>query len=319
MSSVYLMSPPRRDWTIVGKSNRYSETARTPNAVAARDEWTSLANAIVDAGAEVLVVPPHPTQNLTGMPYVAEAGEFFVSGEQRRFILPSMASAHRQPEASWIGGFMEGLGFRTVHVPVVWEAQGDVIRNWDGGTVIHTFGTGRLARTSVRAYDHVAHLLSVRHLQIHFHADPWFHGNTFLNIYHAPPMPPRLNESHERVREAVLVCPQALLPGELNRLRVMMPHAEFMFISAKESYGYDTNSLQVGGTILAPSTLSDTAAGLFERLNLHISLLDMSELFGKGGGAPVCLTNRLWGLEAVELPDHVRWSKHPSIEAHTSM
>jgi N-dimethylarginine dimethylaminohydrolase len=132
-------------------------------------------------------------------------------------------------------------------------------------------------------------------------------------------MPPRLNEQNERVREAVLVCPQALLPGELNRLKSLLPHAEFVYISAKESYGYDTNSLQVADTILAPSTLSDTAAELFERLDLRISRLDMPELFGKGGGAPVCLTNRLWGLTPQDLPDHVRWSKHPSIGAHTSL
>ncbi|QED28230.1 hypothetical protein FRD01_13500 [Microvenator marinus] len=317
---VYLMSPPRRDWTIRGKSNKNSQRAAAPNPWRAREEWSQLADAIVAAGGEVLVIPPHPTQNLTGMPYVAEAGEYFRDREGRQsFILPTMKSEHRREEASWIGGFMAGLGFRTLRVPMVWEAQGDAIRATEGSKIIHTFGSGRFGRTGIRAYSAVAHLLSEKHIQIHFHADPWFHGNTFLNVYQAPAMPPRLNEDTNRIREAVLVCPQALLPGELNRLEAFLPHASFALINARESAGYDTNSLQVNDTVIAPTTVSETAQEVFRSLGLRLERLDLGELFAKGGGAPVCLTNRLWGLDAESLPDRVKWSKNAAIEDHTDV
>lgn len=214
---------------------------------------------------------------------------------------------------------MEGLGFKTERLSMTWEAQGDAIRADQGGSVIHTFGSGRFSRTSIRAYSAVAHLLSARHIQIHFHADPWFHGNTFLNVYRSPVMPKRLNEAEGRIRESVLICPQALLPGELRRLESFLPHARFVLINARESAGYDTNSLQVNDTILAPSTVSETASNLFRSMELEVVRLELGELFNKGGGAPVCLTNRLWGFDAQDLPDHVRWSKNPTVESHTSV
>lgn len=317
---VFLMSPPRRDWALRGKTNANSLGASPVNPVRAREEWTALANAIVDAGGEVLVVPPNPRENLTGLPYCAEAGEFWRDKDgAARFVLPSMAGEHRQPEADWIGGFMEGLGFKTHRLAVTWEAQGDGIRTHDG-RVIHTFGSGRFRRTEARAYGEVAHLLSDEHIQLHFHADPWFHGNTFLNVYHGPVMPPRLGERDDRWRQMVLVCPDALLPGELERLTSFMgPNAEIHKITKRDSLKSDPNSVQVLQKVLASDTITKSTEQALRNLDLEVVRLPMDELYGKGGGAPVCLTNRLWGLKKEELPDHVLWSKQPSIESHTDV
>ena len=317
---VYLMSPPRLDWALRGKANFRSQTAEPVNAARARAEWAQLADAIVAGGGEVIVCPPSPIRNLTGLVYTAEAGEFYRGSDgEPRFLLANMAVQHRHEESDWIGGFMEGLGVRTRTVRAKWEAQGDVLRALHGTRVVHTFGSGKYRRTEARAYEEVAHRIGGRHIQIAFRADPWFHGNTFLNFYEGAELAPRLGEEKSRIPTVTLVCPDALVPGELERLGRFLPEAEIVQLTTEESLGYDTNCLQVGSTVIGSTSMSDKAEHVFRGLGLDIVKLDLAELFLKGGGAPVCLTNRLWEAGASEFPDHARWSKHPSIEHHTRL
>lgn len=316
---VFLMSPPRLDWTLRGKANFRSENANPVDAVRARAEWARLANAIVAAGGEVIVCPPNPRKNLTGLIYTAEAGEFYRESDGApRYILPNMSVEHRRAEADWIGGFVEGIGFGTVAIRSTWEAQGDVLRAARGTKIVHTFGSGRYRRTEGRAYEEVAHRIGHRHIQIHFRADPWFHGNTFLNFYQGLTLPARLGEDGPRVPTRALVCEDALMPGELDRLRRFLPEADFVSISREQSMGYDTNCLQVNRTVIGSDSMSSQAEAAFVDLGLTVVKLDLSELFMKGGGAPVCLTNRLWGIDLNEISNHARWSLRPEIEAHTS-
>lgn len=305
---IFLMSPPRKDWSLRGKANFRSIAAGTADATKARQEWTILADSIVQAGGEVLVCPPHEEHPLTGMIYTAEAGEFYRDEQQQaRFILPNMATAHRQQESAHIAPFIASLGIQTEQIQSIWEAQGDAIRAGGPERIVHTYGTGPYARSVKSAYAEVAQKLSPHHIQLAFRADPWFHGNTFLQIF-------RRSADSSLL---VLVCPEALEPGELERLRAFLPNATFVSLTAAESQGYDTNSLQVRDTVLAPATLSQTARKAIEAFGLTIQTLDLSELFLKGGGAPVCLTNRLWGMKISELPTNFRWSSSGRIEAFT--
>lgn len=310
-SPTFLMSPPRRDWELQGRQNFKAREADRVDADRARDEWERLADAIVEAGGDVLVLPPNPRRHLTGLLYTAEAGEFFhdESGDAC-FLLPNMAVEHRRDEADWIGGFAEGLGFRTVPVEARWEAQGDAIRAADPTRIVHTCGTGPDARTEQDAYGEVADRLSREHLQIQFRADPWFHGNTFLNVYR--------RRSEEDWRGLALLAPDALQEGEDERLEEFLGDVEILEIDREDSLGYATNSLQVDRTILAPTGLSEGIYEAFDEFGFEVRKLELDELFAKGGGAPVCLTNRLWGLEAESLPDRVRWSCRPEIRQHTS-
>jgi N-dimethylarginine dimethylaminohydrolase len=294
---IYLMSPPRADWALRGKANFKSIAAGEADAAAAIREWQQLADAIVEAGGEVLVCPPSMTDNLTGLIYTAEAGEFYRDDAGRPgFILPNMAVAHRKAEADHIERFIaERLRWQTERIEPVWEAQGDAIRGLSADDIVHTYGVGPYARTSAEAYAEVAPKLSARHLQIRFHADPWFHGNTFLQVFRGSQ------------KSIVLVCPEALAQGELARLQGFFPETEVVPISAAQSQGYDTNALQVNDTVLAPATFSDTAREAVESIGLTVRCLDLGELFLKGGGAPVCLTNRLWGLSLDEVDPSLLW------------
>lgn len=302
------MSPPRRDWALRGRANFKSRTADAVDAEEARREWTALANAIVAAGGEVVVLKPGDP-GLTGMIYTAEAGEYFRGPQgDGHFLLPSMAAAHRQKEATHITVFAEEtLGLNVHRIQSTWEAQGDAIRSVHPDSIIHTYGVGPDSRTSEVAYQEVAPLLSPQHIQIGFVADPWFHGNTFLQFFRSGQ------------QQVMLVCPEALLPGEYDRLKSFVGDTPVVELTRAESEGYDTNALQVGDTILAPQSFSGKAREAAESLGLSVESMDLGELFSKGGGAPVCLTNRLWGLDVAEVPDEVRWSLRPSIEDHTDL
>lgn len=304
---TFLLSPPRLDWGLRGKANFRSRQAASTDAERARAEWAALADAIVAAGGEVVVCPPNPDENLTGMIYTAEAGEFYrTSAGEPAFVLPNMAAAHRRAEAPWIVRFVEDLGFRTQRVESTWEAQGDCIRAASGDQIVHTYGVGPDARTESSAYAEVADLLSPEHVQIRFDANPWFHGNTFLNVYRAPD-----SDAH-----LMVVCPDALSLEEYDKLRAFVPAAKIHEISRDDSLGYDTNALQVNETVISPTTMSEQTEAALDSIGLRVQRLDLGELFVKGGGAPVCLTNRLWDLRANEVPDTVLWSTRPSIEAH---
>jgi N-dimethylarginine dimethylaminohydrolase len=300
---VFLMTPPRRDWSLLGRANFRSRVADTVDPSRARAEWSALADAIVEAGGDVLVCPPNPRRPLTGMIYTAEAGECYRDDDDTwRFLLPNMAAEHRRPEADWIGGFMTGLGMRCEAIEPTWEAQGDAIRGAYPRDVIHTYGRGPDARTKAEAYDAVAGKLGDREIQLPFEADPWFHGNTFLNVYRKP-------DGHGGWRGLAVVCPDALSDDAYQKLVVFLgDDTRIHTISREASLGYDTNALQVGSTVISPSTLSTPTRRALSNFGLNIVDLDLGELFSKGGGAPVCLTNRLWGLSADTLPANHLWS-----------
>lgn len=316
---LFLMSPPRRDWSLQGRANFRSREADDVDATRARSEWSDLADAIVEAGGDVLVCPPNPRRNLTGMIYTAEAGEFYRNEKGRpRYLLPNMAAEHRRLEADWIGGFIEGLGIRTETVESRWEAQGDAIRGRSGREVVHTWGEGPDGRTARDAYEAVAGKLGDRELHLKFEAAPWFHGNTFMNVYRAP-------RADQTPSALLLVCPEALPEGEFERLTAFLredgPEEDLLVetIGREASLGYDTNALQVRESVLAPSTLSASTEAAMSELGLQIVKLDLGELFKKGGGAPVCLTNRLWGLSPEDVPGRHLWSFNPSLSAHNEV
>jgi N-dimethylarginine dimethylaminohydrolase len=263
-----------------------------------------VADAIVEAGGEVLVMPPSPTKNLTGMPYTAEAGEFFRDEDGRPcFQLASMAAAHRREEPDYVAGFVGTLGWRPVATEAVWEAQGDAIRV-GADSIVHTWGDGPSARTSCEAYAEVSGRLSARHLHLRFCADPWFHGNTFLAWFQG------------NGQEVVLVCREAIGDAGWREIDRFAEGAELVGIDRIASLGYATNALQVRDTVLCPEGLSAAVTDVWRALGLTVRPMPLPTLFRRGGGAAVCMTNRLWGVLDTDVPEAVRYSRRRA-EFHT--
>lgn len=304
---IFLMSPPRPDWDLRGRANFRSREAGDTDPGEARDEWCTLADAIVEAGGDVLVCPPPSDPGLTGMIYTAEAGEVYLNKAGKPvWLLSNVAPDHRRGEAAFIRKFFEEIGMHVESVDAVWEAQGDAIRGKTWEKVVHTYGDGPDARTRPDAYAEVAPHLSPEHMHLEFDADPYFHGNTFMNVYLG-------RDDHSGL---LVICPIAVSEQGYEELLQFLGDIRVHKVSEDEALDFDTNTLQVGSTVLAPSTLSDGTENALEDIGLSVRRLELSELFLKGGGAPVCLTNRLWRVDATEFPAEYRWSAYPDLAHH---
>lgn len=303
------MSPPRLDWRVHGRANVFSQGGEdTTQPGAALREWLALADAITLAGGSVVVLPAPHDSSFTGMPYTAEAG---LLGEHKGaplFLLPHVTPAHRRGEAALIESLVHSWGLATRALPVPFEGQGDVIdvtawRPAQPKRFVCTSGEGPCARTSPEAYAHVAGFLPGASLHLRFRAEPWFHGNTFLAFFHSARA------------DVLVVCEQALQDGELARLRAFVPEARFFPISVEDSLRYGTNALQVGARVLAPQGAPPSLLSLWSGLGLEVVELALPVLFGRGGGAAVCLTNRLaLPLEQVPVSSHYQ-SARPALVA----
>jgi N-dimethylarginine dimethylaminohydrolase len=109
-------------------------------------------------------------------------------------------------------------------------------------------------------------------------------------------------------RDGVVVCPEALLEGELARLRAFLGETPVVEISPEESLGYATNALQVNGAVIAPSGVCASVRALWASLGLEVVELGLETMFRRGGGAAVCMTSRLWGLSPEEVPPQARYA-----------
>jgi N-dimethylarginine dimethylaminohydrolase len=267
-------------------------------AAAARADWVAVCDAIEGAGGVCAVVENDVDSSLTGLPYCAEAGVVgrTLADGRRTFILPQLTPPHRRAEPTVVAHAVCALGLVPVSLPegVAFEGQGDVIRIGAGSVL--TAGVGPWARTSVSAPAHVAALLDGPTLSLRFHADPWFHGNTFLAGFHAG------------ADTLVVVCDDAIADDGSDRLRAFVDGARVVSISREDSLRYATNALQVNDTVLAPEGVSDVVIDAWRALGLTVRSLQLPTLFGKGGGAAVCLTNRLDGVSADAVPEQMSLS-----------
>lgn len=309
---VYLMSPPRADWGLRGRANVFAKDAEDADPVAARADWLEVALAVEAAGGVVAVVENPDRPELTGLPYCAEAGVCAEDADGGVFILPRLTPPHRQAEVDVVGPAVSRLGLRPVPLAgtAPFEGQGDVLWLSDD-LVVCTWGVGPWARTQKAAATLARGIMAqgrphgeqVEAIALGFHADPWFHGNTFLGGFVGP-----------KGQKLVLGCREAFLDAGWQKLcTAVAAHGSAVLpLSVDDTLCYPTNALQVGHTVIAPSGVPGFVVDAWRAIDLAVVLLPLPALFRQGGGAAVCLTNHLRGLDPAKIPDDMRldhWQK----------
>ena len=273
MSDLFMMSPPGTGWALRGRANFRSSEAEAVDALRARREWLALAEAIAELGGSVAVLPPD--DELSGLPYAAEAGHV-LAGERPRFLLPRMKSPHRRGERERWAPMAAELGFDVVDPlpdPAVgiWEAQGDVAEI-DGVSLL--FFGGRTDRAGLEAArSHFAGEVLTLELR-----EPAFHGNMALL-----PLP---------AVDRMLVCPDVIVGDGMSLLERRFGRSRLVSVSEAEIRSYATNGLPVNDTWLAPSVVPERVRHLVEELGMRVVTLAMQELCEKAGGASRCLVCR---------------------------
>ena len=272
------MSPPARDWQLRGRANFRSRSAPAVDALRARKEWLGLADALVAAGGQVVVLPAVGGK-LTGLPYAAEAGHALgpaTETDPPRFILPRMLAAHRQAEADHWRPFVEQLGFETYSLPVgIWEGQGDVA--WFRDNTLLFFG-GRTDRPGLDAVrGHFSGEVMALELR-----QPAFHGNMALL-----PLP---------AVDRLLVCREVFVGDSYRRLEDRFGRESLILVSENEIRSYATNGLALGNVWIVPSVAPKRVVEEVQALGMRIVWLKMKELCEKAGGACRCLVCHVPGM-----------------------
>jgi N-dimethylarginine dimethylaminohydrolase len=111
--------------------------------------------------------------------------------------------------------------------------------------------------------------------------DPFFHGDTCLDAMSTPQGP------------ILLACETALSDRSLADVRTFARRVEVVPVSEADARAYACNALAVRKTWLVPRGVSDELLRRVESFGLTILEIDLSELFGKGGGGPRCMVNVL--------------------------
>jgi N-dimethylarginine dimethylaminohydrolase len=284
MGATYLMSYPGPDWRIRGGENFRSESRAATNPRAALREWLRLCDAISAAGGRILVMPPATVDGepLTGMIYTANAGQLFHLGDRWLFLVSKMKVAHRQREHERIAAFLGEAGLEVRAAEHVWEGQADV-QQVTGNRFIATWGV----RSEQGSVEEVRRLLpaGAKLCELRLR-EPFFHGDTCLDAIAS-------RDGHTLLLAhagGFADDPTGTLRGFLGERVDLLP------VDREDALGYACNALCVNGTVLAPTGLSTALRGTLVRRGYTVEELELSELFGKGGGGPRCLANELRGL-----------------------
>lgn len=278
---TYLMSYPGARWRIRGGTNFRSQLREPTNPHRAMREWLALADAINGAGGWVMVLPPPEDGDHTGLIYTANAGALF---DDRRFLVSRMQADHRTGEAGPVSDFLRRVGVTVEEPRHTWEGQAEICA-LPGQRYILSFGV----RSDEASVDEVRRRLpaGARVLTVRLR-EPYFHGDTCLAALETPGGP------------VLLVCAEALVDRSLDDLHRFAPDVELLPVDETDARAYACNALQVGEQWLYPSGVSTVLQSRVARRGLIPVELDLSELFGKGGGGPRCLVNV---LDRLPLPE----------------
>lgn len=291
MAQRFLMSPPPKSWRIVGGENFKSEDRKAVDPEAAYWEWSRLLSAISFAGGEVHALDPKKYTNelLSGLTYAANWGRLWKS--KNLFLLSRMKVPHRQKEAEVIRRFLEdkNFGFAIRQAESIWEGQADVA-DLPAGARILTYGP-RSELPSVeelyrlRVLDLTDASSSASRMPALGQAilEPFFHGDTCLNLVATPKGP------------VALIYPGAFADNEARTAAwwSVKLRAEVILVNREDALAYAGNALTVGHTFIYLEGISDALLKQMDNRGLELVEIQMINLFGTGGGGPRCLVNRL--------------------------
>jgi N-dimethylarginine dimethylaminohydrolase len=307
MSRLVAMGDPRY-FSVRGGANphtrdRFGRKKRVDPELARR-QWHQMARALIDYGAEVVVIEAHP--KLSGLVYPANAGFLYPlsnraaevpgagTGCNKRFYLSNLLPT-RASEREIYRAFIGGLGYETVDIKARFEGEADFFPA--GDYMLFTYGR-------IQAQRFVPHLgfppwrriygfrsefsalkeLSViakerRILALELVLETHYHGDTALCSFGPS-------------RRFLLAYLEALSPA--SRERVKESFGENMIaLSAQDAMRYAANAFQLERDgkffLFVPQGLSSTLLYQIRERGVEPIAVDVSEFMAKGGGSVKCM------------------------------
>jgi N-dimethylarginine dimethylaminohydrolase len=262
----------------------------------ARQQWHTMAKALVDHGAEVLIVEPHA--HLPGLVYPANAGFLYplegVPADQKAFYLANLLPT-RAPEREVYRRFIRTLGFNTNDVQARFEGEADFIPAGDYLLFTHgrierqrfvlSFGLPPWKRiygfrSDLRALDELTKIAATHTiLPLELCLEAHYHGDTVLC-------------SFGRKREFLIAYIEGLAPTSRETLQNNFG-ANLVTLRADDAALYAANSFQLEYNdelyLFMPRGVSDSLCRQIQERHVEPVLIDVSEFLAKGGGSVKCM------------------------------
>lgn len=241
--------------------NPWMDVDRRVDPQRARDQWQTLHDTLVGAGAQIEVLPGRP-----GVPdLVFTANAALVDDE--RVVLATFRHDQRQPERTTTGDWFATHGYTVDELPtrLVQEGAGDALPFRD--RLIAGYGF----RSTRRAYEHLVgtYDLAIQPVRL---VDPRLYH---LDIVFCP-----LDD------ERALIVPSGLARRDARALLASIPDP--IVIEHADALRFTANSVVVGRTVVMPHVPPAVGRAL-ETRGFAVIESEMSE-FEKAGGACRCLT-----------------------------
>lgn len=293
------MGDPRY-FSVRGGANPHTRNVigmkKAVDAGRARQQWHAMAKAMIDYGAEVLVVEPH--ERLPGLVYPANAGFLYplegMPAHRKTFYLAHLLPT-RAPEREVYCKFMCSLGFATRDVQSRFEGEADFIPAGDYLLFTH----GRIERqrfvpslsfppwkriygfrSDVSALGELSKIAAGRTiLPLELCLEAHYHGDTVLC-------------SFGRNREFLLAYLEGLTPQSREILRKAFG-ADLIELPESDAALYAANSFQIESDgrlfLFLPEGVSEALRRTIQERGVEPVLIDVSEFLAKGGGSIKCM------------------------------
>ena len=299
MSRTILMGDPQF-FSVRGGANPHTRNVlglkKRVHAERARLQWHSLAHALIQRGAEVIVIEPH--ELLPGLVYPANAGFLFplegVPADQKIFYLANLLPT-RASEREVYRRVIESIGFVTGNLVARFEGEADFFPA--GPYMIFTYGNVERQRFVPRAglppwrrvYGFRSERGALPELQriaasrpilpLELSDEAYYHGDTVLCSFG-----PR--------REYLLAYMDGLTQESRLRLRGAFG-PDLIELDSVDAARYAANSFQIISEgrcgLILPSGLSLGTLAQIRDHGVEPISVDVSEFLAKGGGSIKCM------------------------------
>lgn len=278
-----LMSDPRH-FDIRGAANPHTRDDRgrkkTVDRNRALDQWHGYVDRLLDAGVDVYVVPPEP--DLTGMVFAANAGYLIdrpkraVPLHRKRFLPSHFTADHRRGESTQFEQFMGQMGCSIESYPEDLRFEGEADAFPVADEWIFTYGF----RSDPEMRDWLARKTGIT-LDAFELSDPaYYHGDCLLCD----------------LGDAALGWCGGLTDRDAERLRALFGN-QLLELSDEEAATFVGNSFYVEPErqrlLFTVHDIPDPLTKRIEDRGIDIIRVDVSEMFGKGGGGPKCMVFNL--------------------------
>lgn len=277
-----LMSDPRY-FEIRGGANPHTRDAEGRRKRVERnralDQWHSYADALQSAGVDVYVVPPKPS--LSGMVFAANAGFLYRRPERtelrNKVFFPSHFTAeHRRAEADQFERFMDRMGCQTEEYPeeLRFEGEADAFPVADEWVFTHGFRSDRGVKDWLES-----------RTDLPFHSfelsnPEYYHGDCLLCD----------------LGDDALGWPGGLVSEDGDQLRALFGD-RLIEVSDEQARTFVGNSFYVetdaDRLLFTVDDIPDELARRVTDRGIEVIRVDVSEMFGKGGGGPKCMVFHL--------------------------